>query len=717
MLISPPFLRTKSDSETDEAWIERMMPVDPRRGYPLNAHRSWHGGIHLRHADSGSRPEMLRAIADGRIVSFRHSDIAKRQHPPLNYNGKTDNGYVLIRHVAETGSQPEDKITWYSLYMHIKDLAPSVAVGQRVKRKSPLGTVGMVDDRSGVHFQIFCDDGNIARITGRTTPELDLSKNGRTTACYGDMHFYIPAGTPVYGAVPGQSSDEPLRTTAADLFVSMTLGGGYCIMKTRRQNVIDPLQYDEVGDALTDADGAEYEYGLYKNALKLYPGSPSAGYELLRFGRVINTRYETLSPADAPLWRTINTPEGKGIVNLAAESIKKYSDADFPHWTGWRLVDDDEDSNSQCNSPTILGSGRMDLSRTICHFPLEWDTDTVESRYGWLKQPNAVLEEPMSQQDWGSLVALAKALALENCAEIPTGRVWHFDPRRFIAHFRKCGWLECEVIERIMTSTKSVRREDEIKKIKRKSEEYLFSINLVLRKYNITGFNRASHFLGQGAVESGYLLSMQETSQIQRTENGRHFGGKIVEDSGKDESNELGHWYGAIASEVDVYFSGDKYNSSGVKIASSYSWRNGNCGDVDAQKFRGRGFKMLTGLDTYSSYWVYRGWLSKSSFDASWWTDPQYRRKNLPGMIKRPPQIDDPQKVTESPYSCIDTGAFYIVCFKNKTLRVMDSDKVVSQDDNDVAERVTREINGGTIGIEERKKTTKAAKEIFSDEV
>lgn len=86
-------------------------------------------------------------------------------------------------------------------------------------------------------------------------------------------------------------------------------------------------------------------------------------------------------------------------------------------------------------------------------------------------------------------------------------------------------------------------------------------------------------------------------------------------------------------------------------------------------------------------------------------------------MIKRPPQIDDPQKVTESPYSCIDTGAFYIVCFKNKTLRVMDSDKVVSQDDNDVAERVTREINGGTIGIEERKKTTKAAKEIFSDEV
>lgn len=405
------------------------------------------------------------------------------------------------------------------------------------------------------------------------------------------------------------------------------------------------------------------------------------------------------------------------MINLAAESIKKYSDADFPHWTGWRLVDDDEDSNSQCNSPTILGSGRLDLSRTICHFPLEWDTDTLEHRYDWLKQPNAVLDEPMSDKEWDPLMALGRALALKSSPEIPTGRVWHFDPRRFIAHFRKCGWLECGMIEKVMASTTSVRRVEEIQRINRKSTEYLFSINVVMRKYNISGFNRVSHFLGQGAVESGYLLSMQETSQEQYVRNGRHFGGKIVEDSEKNESIELGHWYGAVASEVDEYFSGDKHNSKGIKIASSYSWRNGNCGDVDAQKFRGRGFKMLTGLDTYSGYWVYRGWLSKSSFDASWWTDPQYRRKNLPGMIKRPPQIDEPHKVTESPYNCIDTGAFYIVCFKNKTLKVMDSDKVTSRDDNDVAERVTRAINGGTIGIEDRKKTTKAAREVLSDEV
>lgn len=91
--------------------------------------------------------------------------------------------------------------------------------------------------------------------------------------------------------------------------------------------------YLEVGEPLTDADGADYEYNLYSKALTLYPNSPSAGYELLRFGRVINTDNETLSPAGAPLWRTINYPEGKGVVNLAAASVKVFSDADFP--TGW----------------------------------------------------------------------------------------------------------------------------------------------------------------------------------------------------------------------------------------------------------------------------------------------------------------------------------------------------------------------------------------------
>ena len=56
--------------------------------------------------------------------------------------------------------------------------------------------------------------------------------------------------------------------------------------------------------------------------MRNYKESPSAGFELLRFGRVINTEHETLVPAVAPLWMTVSYPGGKGVVNLADPNIK-----------------------------------------------------------------------------------------------------------------------------------------------------------------------------------------------------------------------------------------------------------------------------------------------------------------------------------------------------------------------------------------------------------
>ncbi|MEH2773370.1 M23 family peptidase, partial [Klebsiella pneumoniae] len=141
------------------------------------------------------------------------------------------------------------------------------------------------------------------------------------------------------------------------------------------------------------------------------------------------------------------------------------------------------------------------------------------------------------------------------------------------------------------------------------------------------------------------------------------------------------------------------------------------CGDVDAQKFRGRGFKMLTGLNTYSSYWVYRGWLSKNDFDKYWWDDPEYKKKNSAGMKKKPPKIGNPQKVTENAYNCIDTGGFFIVCFKSKVLKIMDEDKIGKSDDDSIILKVTKNINGADKGIAERKIATKKSKEMIDDEV
>jgi len=38
MIISPPLLKAKNATETDAAWIERVMAVAERRGFPANGH-------------------------------------------------------------------------------------------------------------------------------------------------------------------------------------------------------------------------------------------------------------------------------------------------------------------------------------------------------------------------------------------------------------------------------------------------------------------------------------------------------------------------------------------------------------------------------------------------------------------------------------------------------------------------------------------------------
>ncbi len=52
----------------------------------------------------------------------------------------------------------------------------------------------MVDENNAFHFQIFCDNENMLKLTGRMLPELDVTRDGRTDTVYGDIHFICPLG-------------------------------------------------------------------------------------------------------------------------------------------------------------------------------------------------------------------------------------------------------------------------------------------------------------------------------------------------------------------------------------------------------------------------------------------------------------------------------------------------------------------------------------------
>ena len=150
MIISPPFVRPRNTGESDTSWVSRMMPVDINRGFPLNRHASWHGGIHVLHTDRHEqgyeRIEFVRAIADGVVVSFRHPSATDRRDAfPLNYSGRTDDGYVLLKHETDIGENCS--VVYYSLYMHLRErLDPAISSGVRVWRKDRIGQSGTVDN-------------------------------------------------------------------------------------------------------------------------------------------------------------------------------------------------------------------------------------------------------------------------------------------------------------------------------------------------------------------------------------------------------------------------------------------------------------------------------------------------------------------------------------------------------------------------------------------
>lgn len=577
MLISPPFLSPIPGHEMDSAEAGNTVVPDhdlcaagmqecaPGNGaYPVSYNLGWHGGAHLiapRDAHGAAAP--VRAIADGTIIYARQTDASEK--PALSYrNVRTDDGCVVIRHSTQIGDGDSASVSFFSIYMHLQTVTPSLVAGRKVYRKDVIGIAGQVYGQTGqIHFEIVCNQADLEKLVGRNTGPLTAT-TGRRDAIYGNIWFRVPKGTPVFEnrePHPYRLDDrEPppcalitpqaARTTDQEYVIRMRYQRGECTLTTFHKD--GDGQYVVFG---SQACGSGYEYGLYREANRLSAkyielnesvGSayaivptPCVIYEILRFGRSLGT--EAL-PAGSKFghWRKIATPEAVGWVNLNLTGIGVYSDADFPHWAGWSLIDDDTTAKSLCGSPTIRrwldvnGDGhvshaemvqglhidavRTRLSKAICKFPIEWsrNEDSIDRRWGWLKESSESLPGALPTNDFVLLKAHIQALAfweeIHDPHLPPADQCWHFPPKAFIEHFRKCGWLSASELSQCLPRT-SLSGNITWNVAFERGSTHAKPINFIYRKYLNECRIRLVHFLAQTHIETDVLRTMVEDSK------------------------------------------------------------------------------------------------------------------------------------------------------------------------------------------------------------
>jgi predicted chitinase len=434
-----------------------------------------------------------------------------------------------LRHTTDIGEGANaTQVTFFSIYMHLNEIdldLKKLKIGARINRKTELGTAGFCyGDAYEMHFELVCNAENLKKIVGRASGKLDVSKNGRTDALYGDIHFHVNAGVEVFDVLPGTmtkhtvkggetwqdiaanpeyectleelkswnqkantySKDDPdpakdpkkgqpragstltirikpkKTPTKENMVVTLSFDKGNCKLTTFHE---DPKGYWVPFSAKSDYEAARVdatktaagkEYGLYKKAEKLAeqhrtaktPPSISAVYELLRFGRVIGP--DSLGDAQVANLQEIRFNGENRFINLNDPArIKVFSDADFPHFAGWSLIEDDTDNKDcRCESPTILKwlddvgekpvpktaaqqserERRMTrpsfirkMEKAILRIPSDWDADNITERWDWLMKEEETKEvglpQAMSTDNFARLTAHVKKLAFWTEAE------------------------------------------------------------------------------------------------------------------------------------------------------------------------------------------------------------------------------------------------------------------------------------------------------------
>lgn len=656
--------------------------------YPAGKNRFWHGGVHVHPSD---RSTPIRAIADGEVMAYRYDETDATDA----YFDKTaySRSFVLLKHKTELGQTTlgTATLTFYSLYMHLqawgqvkakagadkvnflrkigaKAQAESVAPTAdgvchggngyaRVQRGDILGYCGSIPDNMttpsrGIHFEIFLDDVAFLDNTLKTvwgncilsselngleellakeantvdpTKPLDLAKEGS-----GDGFKKIILGRRTYWV-----SDDQI--TSSEIEIPNP--------KNKKQTIKQMQHFANAKELHC------YRKNPIKNQKTLAKGTIIVPW-IDPWMKVGEFREEKLDGKD---WVQVYVPDTNDLYWADKSTLHYTSDADWQDFHKLEehgsfskdgFIDDDGiqklfdayEKERAAKNRAALTATEDKLRHLITRHPTEWSKQDIQKRFGRVMQDDFGAAKLTSEQFTKLTAHIDRLSFWEQVPGLPAPTMlWHAHPIKFIEHLAKCMWLSKDELKLIYPEKSgsgeaiSHGTPDDVR------EKYRIDINKCCYRYGVNSRLRQAHFFGQGAVESFSLNEMLETA------------------------------------------SGTQYEKNKDL---------GNRQPGDGPRFKGRGFKQLTGRYNYAEYWCFKGWLKKGKdFDVGWEHD----------AAKRYPPVEKPERLIETSFNCIDAGCWYITLFRNGAVAAMDMDDVA---------KVTKAINGGDNGLASRLKFT-----------
>jgi predicted chitinase len=409
-----------------------------------------------------------------------------------------------------------------------------------------------------------------------------------------DATIRVPA---VYGAMPRANAEVLLAPSQWDAL-------RVPVMTTTREPLIVSLREDKGSISVTTRDHAstrvgslkqESSYDLYHRATTEFPGCPSAGYDMLRFGRVLGPDQpaeQDLHLGRLPHFRKIRYQDDQGewiegYVDLNPVGVKIYSDADFPEWQGWQIIDDGHDDDGRCSSQALLdimdppgtwlngvargfrqaaamlptepagtarvgehatlavrwrqayarrnnAATRLRLSHAVIKAASDWSMANYDKRWSWLKTgdeaPYNVLPMCLSDAAYNLRKKHLQALSFWEEAqkeELHLDPVhYHFHPGRFIHAFKQCGWLSVgELIQLIPPKPENVSWH----LAQLRARTYGVNLNKGVRKYSLCSSERLAPFLAQIYQETGCLTDIKEKGQGTGHDYGSFYGRGLMQ--------------------------------------------------------------------------------------------------------------------------------------------------------------------------------------------